>query len=113
MNVAANDSVLSDVVEAIVAALYLDGGLDPVRRFVLANWTLDAEAPAKGEKDAKSRLQEFAMQKGLPLPAYRMVSRTGPIMRRRWCSPSALRDMGRSVPRRGRANRQSRWRQHS
>lgn len=78
MNVAANDSVLSDVVEAIVAALYLDGGLDPVRRFVLANWTLDAEAPAKGEKDAKSRLQEFAMQKGLPLPAYRMVSRDGP-----------------------------------
>lgn len=78
MDLAANDSVLSDVIESLVAALYLDGGLDVVRRFVLANWQLDAEAPATGEKDAKSRLQEFAMQKGLPLPAYRMVSRDGP-----------------------------------
>jgi ribonuclease-3 len=78
MDVATNDSVLSDVIEGIIAALYLDGGFDPARRFVLAHWPLDAEAPATGEKDAKSRLQEFAMQKGLPLPAYRMVSRDGP-----------------------------------
>lgn len=78
MDVASNDSVLSDVIEALLAALYLDGGIDPVRRFVLANWTLDFEAPAKGEKDAKSRLQEFAMQKALPLPVYRMISRDGP-----------------------------------
>lgn len=78
MDVAGNDSVLSDVVEGILAALYLDGGFDPVRRFVLCNWTLDAEAPAREEKDAKSRLQELAMQKGLPLPAYRMISRDGP-----------------------------------
>lgn len=78
MDVAANDSVLSDVIEGLLAALYLDGGFDVVCRFVLANWPLDATAPAKEEKDAKSRLQEFAMQHGLPLPVYRMVSRDGP-----------------------------------
>lgn len=78
MDVAANESVLSDVIEGVLAALYLDGGFDVVRQFVLATWPLDAEAPAKSEKDAKSRLQEFAMQKGLPLPAYRMVAREGP-----------------------------------
>jgi len=78
MDVAANDSVLSDVIEGLLAALYLDGGFDVVCRFVLANWPLDATAPAREEKDAKSRLQEFAMQHGLPLPVYRMVSRDGP-----------------------------------
>lgn len=78
MDVAENESVLSDVVEAVIAAMYIDGGLDPVRRLVLANWRLDATAPAKEEKDAKSRLQELAMQKGLQLPVYRMVSREGP-----------------------------------
>jgi len=78
MDVATNESVLSDLVESLVAALYLDGGFEAARRFVLANWPLDTAAPARGEKDAKSRLQEFAMQQGLPLPAYRMVSREGP-----------------------------------
>ena len=78
MDVAANDSVLSDVVESLVAALYLDGGLAPVQQFVLARWPLDAAAPAQGEKDAKSRLQEYAMSKGLALPVYSLLSREGP-----------------------------------
>jgi len=78
MDVAENESVLSDVVESLIAALYLDGGIEPVRRLVLEAWPLDATAPAKGEKDAKSRLQEFAMRRGLALPAYRLVSREGP-----------------------------------
>ena len=78
MDVAGNESVLSDVVESLVAALYLDAGLDPVRNLILSRWPLDAAAPAQGEKDAKSRLQEFAMRKGLGLPAYKLVSREGP-----------------------------------
>ena len=53
MDVASNDSVMSDLVESLVAALYLDGGIDPVRAFVLARWPLDAAAPAATEKDAK------------------------------------------------------------
>ena len=78
MDVAANDSVLSDVVESLVAAIYLDGGLEPARNFVLARWPLDAAVPAQGEKDAKSRLQEYAMGKGLALPAYTLLARDGP-----------------------------------
>lgn len=78
MNVAANDSILADVVESLMAAIYLDAGLEPVRRFVIARWPLDSAAPAKADKDAKSRLQEFAMQRGVALPRYRLVTRTGP-----------------------------------
>ena len=78
MDVGSNESVLSDVVESLVAAIYLDGGLEPVRKLVLAKWPLDAAAPALGEKDAKSRLQEYAMSKGLALPAYSLLSREGP-----------------------------------
>ena len=78
MNVAANDSILADVVESLMAAIYLDAGLEPVRRFVMARWPLDSAAPAKADKDAKSQLQEFAMQRGVALPRYRLVTRTGP-----------------------------------
>ena len=78
MDVAANDSVLSDVVESLVAAIYLDGGLEPARNFVLARWPLDAAVPAQGEKDAKSRLQEYAMGKGSALPADTLLARDGP-----------------------------------
>lgn len=78
MNVAANDSILADVVESLMAAIYLDAGLEPVRRFVIARWPLDSAAPAKADKDAKSQLQEFAMQRGVALPRYRLVTRTGP-----------------------------------
>jgi len=78
MNVAANDSILADVVESLMAAIYLDAGLEPVRRVVIARWPLDSAAPAKADKDAKSQLQEFAMQRGVALPRYRLVTRTGP-----------------------------------
>ena len=78
MDVAANESILSDVVESLVAAIYLDGGMAPVRALVMAHWPIDADAPAKDEKDAKSRLQEFAMSRGAALPHYRLVTRSGP-----------------------------------
>jgi ribonuclease-3 len=50
----------------------------PVQRLMMAHWPFDAEAPARDEKDAKSQLQEFAMSKGLALPHYRLVARSGP-----------------------------------
>ena len=78
MVVETNDSILSDVVESLMAAIYLDGGMTPVRDLVLAHWQFDPAAPAMAEKDAKSRLQEFAMGRGMALPHYRLVSRQGP-----------------------------------
>ena len=78
MDVASNESILADVVESLMAAIYLDAGLEPVKRLVMAHWPLDSDAPAKADKDAKSQLQEFAMRRGVALPRYRLVTRTGP-----------------------------------
>lgn len=70
--------MLEDACEAVVAALYLDGGLPAARAFVEACWIphLDLNRPAP--KDAKNTLQEWALARGLPLPVYRETSRSGP-----------------------------------
>ena len=75
--VRARPAILADVVEAIVAALYLDGGLDAARAFILRHWTwsVDSILPPR---DAKTELQEWAQARRLPLPAYRVAGRSGP-----------------------------------
>jgi ribonuclease III len=71
-------NVRADVVESLIAALYLDGGLDVARRFVLANWK-DRAAKADGAKrDAKTELQEWAHARFQLTPSYRVVERSGP-----------------------------------
>lgn len=74
----AKPGMLEDACEAVVAALYLDGGLDAARAFVEAHWIphLDLNRPVP--KDAKNELQEWALARGLPLPVYREASRSGP-----------------------------------
>ena len=72
-----NDRVIGDACEALIAALYLDAGIETARAFVLEFWTplfanLDQPSP-----DAKTRLQEWAMGRGLPAPAYRMTASKG------------------------------------
>jgi ribonuclease-3 len=74
-----SDAVLGDACEALIAALYIDGGLECARAFFLKFW--DEEFERVGEprsKDPKTALQEWAQGKGLPLPAYEVVSREGP-----------------------------------
>ncbi len=73
-----NPAILSDCCEAVIAALYLDGGLEPARRFITEHWTAKLEADPTPPLDAKTELQEWAQGKGLPLPRYREVSRDGP-----------------------------------
>jgi ribonuclease-3 len=75
---AANRTLLSDVMEALIAAIYLDGGLEPARDLILRLWQPFLAAPQLAQKDAKTFLQEWALARGLPLPSYRIVSREGP-----------------------------------
>ncbi len=72
------DSILADALEAIVAAIYLDAGLDACRGFVLS-WLdpLLQALPAKLEKDPKTRLQEWLQGRRLPLPEYELVESSG------------------------------------
>jgi ribonuclease III len=74
-----NDRVLGDACEALIAALYLDAGLEAARAFVLTAWTKGfSELDTPRLKDSKTLLQEWAMARGLPVPRYEVVASTGP-----------------------------------
>ncbi len=74
-----NPRILGDAMEALIAAVYLDGGLVAARRLFERAWR-DALAAPAGEppRDPKTALQEWAMAQALPLPLYRIESRAGP-----------------------------------
>jgi ribonuclease-3 len=73
------ESILAGACEAIIAALYEDGGLEAARAAYLAFWTEEIAAiSAPRPKDPKTKLQEWAQTGGRPLPSYRVVDRTGP-----------------------------------
>lgn len=73
-----SDTILSDAMEAVIGALYLDGGLEAARSFILQYWNRLLELDLRPPQDAKTALQEWAQGRGLPLPKYRTVSQTGP-----------------------------------
>ena len=79
-----NKSVLADVCEAVIAALYLDGGLAAARRFVENRWEMRLSALGEPPRDPKTTLQEWVQARGLPLPDYRTVATEGPAHRRRF-----------------------------
>lgn len=68
-------SVLCDAFEAVLAAVYLDGGLDAARKMV---GLLIGECAEKPETDAKSALQEFLQAGGKDAPTYKTVGEEGP-----------------------------------
>ena len=71
------ESVQSDIVEAVIAALYLDGGFDVARQFILANWTIPEELPIQADSNPKSELQEWAASEKCEQPSYHLVEQTG------------------------------------
>jgi ribonuclease III len=76
-------SLWADAYEAVIAALYLDGGLDAAYRFVSDEFATDvAGARALSSTDHKSALQELLQARGEPVPEYVVVSEEGPSHRR-------------------------------
>jgi len=71
-------SVLGDICEAVIGAVFLDGGYAAAAQFVERNWTERMQRPRRPLRDPKTVLQEWAQGKGLPTPVYREVERTGP-----------------------------------
>ena len=78
LDIAGNDGVMADVVESLIAAIYLDAGSEAARGFLHRHWPLNSRADAQNGKDAKSKLQEWSLQHGLGLPAYRQLAKSGP-----------------------------------
>jgi ribonuclease-3 len=77
-----NSSVLADACEAVIAALYLDGGLEVARGFVQRHWEPRIQAAVAPPRDAKTALQEWAQGRGQGLPVYETVSVQGPAHKR-------------------------------
>jgi ribonuclease-3 len=71
-------AILADVCEALVGAVYLDGGYDQAAKLVERLWGERMRAPVRPLRDPKTMLQEWAQARGLPTPTYREVERTGP-----------------------------------
>lgn len=71
-------SVKADVVEALIAALYLDGGFAVADRFIRQHWQDMISTSDKPPEDPKSALQEWTQGKGLDLPQYTVVGQSGP-----------------------------------
>jgi ribonuclease III len=71
-------AILADATEAVIAALYLDGGMEAARRFILAGWQDRLSEMRAAPTDAKTRVQEWAQARGLAPPVYRLTDRSGP-----------------------------------
>lgn len=72
-------SILADAYEALIGAIYLDGGLEKAKDFVLKYFVhrLEECDPGKASKDPKTRLQEYLQARSLDLPAYKVTSIEG------------------------------------
>ena len=73
-----NPANLADACEAVIGALYIDGGLDAAERFIRRHWAPAMTADPDPPRDPKTRLQEWTQSRALGLPAYRTLSSSGP-----------------------------------
>ena len=71
-------AILADVCEAVIGAVYLDGGYKAAEELVERLWQVRMQATVQPPRDPKTVLQEWAQARGLPTPAYREVARSGP-----------------------------------
>ena len=72
------EALLADAMEAVIAAIYLDGGFQVARDVVLRLWGARVHSVADDARDAKTALQEWAQARGEPPPDYVETARTGP-----------------------------------
>jgi ribonuclease III len=72
------DAILGDACEAVIGAVYCDGGFDAAEKVIRVAWTDRMHAPVSIPKDAKTILQEIVQADGLPVPTYRDIGRKGP-----------------------------------
>ena len=72
------DKVISDCLEALIGAIYLEKGLDVVEKIILSLWKNHINASVVTQIDAKTKLQEYSLKLSKTLPIYKLISNTGP-----------------------------------
>jgi ribonuclease-3 len=71
-------NIRADALESLIAALYLDGGLDVARRFITRYWEPRSKITGAARRDPKTELQEWAHQAAAATPSYQVEGREGP-----------------------------------
>jgi ribonuclease-3 len=87
-------AILADVCEALIGAVFIDGGYTAATAMIEKLWSERMLAPARPLRDPKTVLQEWAQARGLPTPLYREVERTGPHHDPEFRVSVALPDLG-------------------
>lgn len=89
-------SILADAVEAVIGAVFLDGGFEPARQVVrtLLGSTLDTIDPATSGKDPKTLLQEYLQARRLALPQYAVVATRGEAHDQQFQVECAIPELG-------------------
>lgn len=79
-----NPAMLADALEALLAAVFLDGGFESAKQVISTLWALISleEAPSNAENECKNRLQEWLQQHSRSLPEYRVVDEQGEVHER-------------------------------
>ena len=100
-------SILADAMEALIGALYLDGGLEPAARLVrqLFGELITGSEADSWRKDAKTELQEWLQARRLPVPVYRIVATRGQAHAQTFQVECASPPMGLSELGEGRSRR--------
>lgn len=73
-----NENILSDVLEALLGAIYLDGGLEAAQAVIKTLWGDNIKTLTKAPQDPKTELQEWAQARSLGLPNYKILDKSGP-----------------------------------
>lgn len=75
---AGSTNILGDVVEALIGALYIDGGMDAARSFIARHWADRLGAISEAPRHPKSELQEWAAARNRKTPTYTLLRKSGP-----------------------------------
>jgi ribonuclease III len=102
-------SILADAFEALLGAIYLDGGLDAARAVIERLWRprLESLRAAPPPKDPKTRLQEYLQARSLGLPAYQVESITGEPHEQQFAVRCTVGALGASAEGRGTSRRRA------
>lgn len=92
-----SENVVGDVVEALIGALLLDGGIDTADAFVRRAWAPHLDRQGRAPEHPKSALQELAAARNLATPAYEIVSRSGAQHAPRFTVRVAIRNAGEAT----------------
>ena len=103
------DSILADAFEAIIAAIYLDGGYEKARHFILQIYRhrLETVTLEKGDKDPKTRLQELLQSRKIDLPEYLVLDASGPQHKQQFTVSCKIASQSRESIGRGESKRKA------